>query len=238
MELFDKIVERDLSIRRLNLVVNHVVEESRASKAPIFEHLNLFTDYETLEARREQEEEAAELERERRRQQAVLAVKKKFGKNAILKAASYKEGATARGAMGKSAVIKRKGRCKMEQISDKYKEIIDLPHPTSKKHPRMAMTDRAAQFSPFSPLAGHGDALRETARLTDRRMELAESEQDALNRKLQMLAVCADKRPVVIVTYFQPDRKKAGAFIWRRQDRSNELTNMPRRLFLQMEIPF
>ena len=65
MELFDKIVERDLSIRRLNLVVNHVVEESRASKAPIFEQLDLFTDYEALEARREQEE--AELERERLR---------------------------------------------------------------------------------------------------------------------------------------------------------------------------
>ena len=55
-----------------------------------------------------------------------------------------------------------------------YDDIIDLPHPTSARHPRMSMAERAAQFSPFAALTGHGAAIRETARLTDRKIELTE----------------------------------------------------------------
>lgn len=54
-----------------------------------------------------------------------------------------------------------------------YDDIINLPHPTSAKHPRMPLSDRAAQFAPFAALSGHSAALVETARLTDQRMELA-----------------------------------------------------------------
>ena len=57
-----------------------------------------------------------------------------------------------------------------------YDDIIDLPHPTSSKHPRMPMIDRAAQFSPFAALVGHGAAIEETARLTGRKIELTEEE--------------------------------------------------------------
>ena len=53
-----------------------------------------------------------------------------------------------------------------------YDDIISLPHPTSAKHPRMPLSDRAAQFAPFAALSGHSAALVETARLTDQRMEL------------------------------------------------------------------
>ena len=53
-----------------------------------------------------------------------------------------------------------------------YDDIINLPHPNSAKHPRMSMIDRAAQFSSFAALTGHGAAIEETARLTDRRIEL------------------------------------------------------------------
>ena len=53
-----------------------------------------------------------------------------------------------------------------------YNDIIHLPHPTSAKHPRMPIQDRAAIFSPFAALTGHSAAISETARLTDRRMEL------------------------------------------------------------------
>ena len=53
-----------------------------------------------------------------------------------------------------------------------YDDIINLPHPTSAKHPRMPLSDRAAQFAPFAALSGHSAALVETARLTDQRMEL------------------------------------------------------------------
>ncbi len=49
-------------------------------------------------------------------------------------------------------------------MKDLYEDIIDLPHHVSKKHPRMSMQDRAAQFAPFAALTGHGDAIRETAR--------------------------------------------------------------------------
>ena len=53
-----------------------------------------------------------------------------------------------------------------------YDDIIHLPHPTSKKHPRMSMEERAAQFSPFAALTGFGGVIRETGRLTDARVEL------------------------------------------------------------------
>ena len=59
-------------------------------------------------------------------------------------------------------------------MSGKYDDIIHLPHPTSTKHPRLSIRDRAAMFSPFAALSGHGAALAETARLTDRRMALDE----------------------------------------------------------------
>ena len=57
-----------------------------------------------------------------------------------------------------------------------YDDIIDLPHPTSAKHPRMPMADRAALFSPFAALVGHGDAIRETARLAAQKFEPPEGD--------------------------------------------------------------
>lgn len=55
-----------------------------------------------------------------------------------------------------------------------YDDIINLPNPTSKNHPRMSLHDRAAQFAPFAALTGHDAAIKETARLTDERLELFE----------------------------------------------------------------
>ncbi len=92
-ELYDRIVDQNLLIRRLNIVANHVVDENTVSKDAQFEQLDLFTDYATREA--EQEAEKTELERERKMQEATLAIKKKFGKNAILKGMNLREGATA-----------------------------------------------------------------------------------------------------------------------------------------------
>lgn len=54
-------------------------------------------------------------------------------------------------------------------MNNDYSDIINLQHPTSEKHPRMSMRDRAAQFSPFAALAGYDDAVKETARLTDKK---------------------------------------------------------------------
>lgn len=94
-ELFDRIVNKELLIRRLNITANHVINEASIPKAdPEHEQLDMFTDYAALEAKCEQEK--AELEREKRIQQAVLTIKKKFGKNAILKGMNFEEGATAK----------------------------------------------------------------------------------------------------------------------------------------------
>lgn len=91
-----------------------------------------------------------------------------------------------------------------------YDDIIDLPHPTSTKHPRMSAIDRAAQFSPFAALTGHDAAIRETARLTDRKIELDEDAKIELDRKLQIIAEHLPERPEVRITYFQADERKAG----------------------------
>ena len=92
-----------------------------------------------------------------------------------------------------------------------YDDIINLPHPTSAKHPRMSMAARAAQFSPFAPLADHGTAIRETARLTDRKMELTEDEKVLLDEKLCLLN---DTGEEAVFTYFLPDkRKNGGAYV-------------------------
>lgn len=93
MELYDKIVDERLLIRRVNVTAARVVREDAAEKEE-FEQLDLFTDYEAVRKKREEEEEA--LERERKMQKAMLDIKKKFGKNAILKGMNLEEGAMTR----------------------------------------------------------------------------------------------------------------------------------------------
>lgn len=88
-----------------------------------------------------------------------------------------------------------------------YDDIIDLPHPTSARHPRMPMADRAAQFSPFAALVGHGAAIEETVRLTDRKIELTEDEKAILDEKLRYLLEAGGE---AVFTWFQPDEKKDG----------------------------
>ena len=80
----------------------------------------------------------------------------------------------------------------------------------STKHPHMPLTDRAAQFSPFAALTGHGEAIRETARLTDSKMELSEEAREYLNARLAFLAENIKEHPEISVTYFLPDERKAG----------------------------
>ena len=92
-ELFHRIVNNDLLIRRVNLTANNVVrEEIETAKKPI--QLDLFTDYEEL--CRQQEQERTELEKERRMQETILELKKRFGKNAVLRGLNFKDGATGK----------------------------------------------------------------------------------------------------------------------------------------------
>lgn len=94
VNLFDRIVNQDLLIRRLNITFNHVIGENLADIQPQFQQLDLFTDIQ--EEQRRIEKERQELDREKRKQKAMLTIKKKFGKNAILKGINLQEGATAK----------------------------------------------------------------------------------------------------------------------------------------------
>ncbi|WP_312611743.1 DNA methylase [Oscillibacter sp.] len=91
-ELFERIVDKNLLVRRINITVNHVVDEGTVHKTNSFEQLDLFTDYAVVQAKKEAEE--AELAREKKMQKAMLEIKKKHGKNAILRGMNLEEGAT------------------------------------------------------------------------------------------------------------------------------------------------
>lgn len=95
-------------------------------------------------------------------------------------------------------------------MSNKYDDIINLPHPTSPRHPRMPIVDRAAQFAPFAALTGYDDVIDETARLTDRMTELSEEMKEILDAKQHFLADVIDTHPKISVVYFVPDAKKQG----------------------------
>lgn len=92
--LYDKIVDPDLLVRRLNITANHVMRENGQRSGPEYEQLDLFTDYEERE--REETEKRERLEKEKRRQTAILDIRRRFGKNAILKGMDFEEGATTR----------------------------------------------------------------------------------------------------------------------------------------------
>ncbi|MEG2404916.1 MAG: hypothetical protein RSC01_08340 [Oscillospiraceae bacterium] len=95
-----------------------------------------------------------------------------------------------------------------------YDDIINLPHHVSTAHPQMSILDRAAQFSPFAALTGYDDAVKETARLTDTKIELDEYEKTILNERLRLVADCIEEYPEITITYYKPDsRKNGGAYI-------------------------
>lgn len=95
-----------------------------------------------------------------------------------------------------------------------YDDIMALPHPVSVRHPRMPVSNRAAQFAPFAALTGYDDALRESERRTDRKPELTEEEMALLDCKQQLLLESARTRPEITVLYFKADeRKKGGACV-------------------------
>ena len=96
-------------------------------------------------------------------------------------------------------------------MNDKnYDDIINLPCPTSKRHPRMAMIDRAAQFAPFAALTGYDDAICETGRLTGTKLDLSDETKERIDIKINYLIENMEENPEVIITYFVPDKKKAG----------------------------
>lgn len=96
------------------------------------------------------------------------------------------------------------------KMDERYADIINLSHHVSSKHPQMSISDRAAQFSPFAALTGHEEAIKETARLTEERIELDDDRKSRLNEKLQIILGNNEKYPEVSIIYFLPDAKKTG----------------------------
>lgn len=91
-----------------------------------------------------------------------------------------------------------------------YDDILQLPHPTSRKHPRMPLAAWAAQFSPFAALTGYDAAVKEAARLTEEELDLDDTMKMTLNEKLRFILEHITEQPQVTITYFIPDSKKTG----------------------------
>ena len=95
-------------------------------------------------------------------------------------------------------------------MQNNYDDIMDLPHHVSATRPQMSMMDRAAQFSPFAALTGYDAAIKETARLTDQKIDLDDYEKEEINDKIQLITEYLGEDFEVVITYFQPDGRKAG----------------------------
>lgn len=96
-------------------------------------------------------------------------------------------------------------------MNREYEDMLDMPHHKSDRHPPMSMSDRAAQFAPFQALTGYKDAVTETARLTDRELELDEQTLELLDEKLLQLQMELQTGTVPVkVTRFVPDAHKEG----------------------------
>lgn len=118
-------------------------------------------------------------------------------------------------------------------MTDNYDDLLHLPHPTSKKHPRMSRLDRAAQFSPFAALTGYDDAVKETARLTDQRVELSDDELAVLDERLRLVLAWEDEPPLVSVTWFNPDQRKEGGSYITTQGRIRKVDELKRVLVME-----
>ena len=114
----------------------------------------------------------------------------------------------------------------------KYKDIIDLPHKQSSRRPHMSLSDRAAQFAPFSALTGYDDAIVETGRLTDKKIELSEEALDLLNAKYQILLAHLADNAEIILTYFVPDKNKSGGAYVEKQGVVKRLDTFERHIVL------
>lgn len=113
-----------------------------------------------------------------------------------------------------------------------YEDIIDLPRHVSKTRKPMSLYERSAQFALFAALTGYDDEIKETARLTDKKIEIDDGLRDILNNKLNIILKHISEKPEVSITYFVPDNKKKGGKyititgVVRKIDISNNLVIM------------
>ena len=114
----------------------------------------------------------------------------------------------------------------------KYEDIINLPHHTSTKHPRMTRTARAAQFAPFAALTGLDDEMEETARLTDKKITLDEEQKKVINRELLFIKNNPQRDIPVIITFFKSDGRKDGGAYIEKEFRIKKIDEINRKLIL------
>ena len=107
-------------------------------------------------------------------------------------------------------------------MNEKYEKIMKMPHHVSKTRVSMPRIDRAAQFAPYSALSGYEDAVVESARLTDKKIDLDEDEKERINTTLVSL-LCAPPDTRVSVTYFSPDKRKSGGAYITKSGRINDI---------------
>ena len=98
----------------------------------------------------------------------------------------------------------------MFSSTDKYNDIINMPHHVSKTHPQMSLKARSAQFAPFAALTGYGDVINETGRLTNEKIEIDDELKEILNEEIMKIKSKLSKRLTISFTYFIPDTKKNG----------------------------
>ena len=95
-----------------------------------------------------------------------------------------------------------------------YDDIINLPRHVSDKHPHMSIHDRAAQFAPFAALTGHSEAVSETARYVDEKIDLGEDAIKEIQDALNYIQEHISESPQVTITYFvADDRKRGGRYV-------------------------
>ena len=114
----------------------------------------------------------------------------------------------------------------------KYDDIINLPHHTSTKHPRMTRTARAAQFAPFAALTGLDDEMEETSRLTDKKITLDEEQKQVINRELLFIKNNPQRDIPVIITFFKSDGRKDGGAYIEKEVRIKKIDEINRKLIL------
>ena len=125
-------------------------------------------------------------------------------------------------------------------IDDKYKDIINMEHPTSRLHPRMDALSRASQFAPFAALSGYDDVILETGRLTDSRVEYSADALAELDESIREISACLDLHPRINVVYFVSDMKKRGGKYAEYAGEVKEIDDVYRRIVFmdKTEIPF
>lgn len=113
-----------------------------------------------------------------------------------------------------------------------YDDIINLPHHKSASRKHMSVSDRAAQFAPFSALTGYDDAVRETARIIEDKIELDEYEKEKINGVLLFIRECVNEKPKIKITYFIPDDKKSGGEYVTKQCRAERILDYENKIVL------